>query len=125
MQLHTLGDLTVEVAESPGAIRIELRGKSGERSPEQFLGPLFRDLARRAQGGHLELHFEQLSYFNSSTMGAFIGFLQQLKAQRPRPTVVLSYDGSSNLQRVSLEALRIFDAPGGFLKLTPVTAARG
>ena len=114
-------DLEIDISEENGRVRVDLCGKSNDRAPEAFLAPIFETVVVRAaaHGATIELHFEKLQYFNSATMGALIGFLRRVRDGDPRLAVVLIYDEGAKLQKVSLEALRIFDVSGGFLRLEP------
>ena len=54
----------------PESDRLDWRGKSNHRQPDTVLAPFFADMTSRAVSGQkaLEMHFEQLEFFNSSTI---------------------------------------------------------
>lgn len=107
MEPLVMGELTIEVhLTSDRRLALGWRGRSNERQPSLFLRPFFDRIARQAQelGVGIELHFERLEYFNSSTITAIIQLIQSLRAQRLKVGVI--YDGRVRAQKMSFEALR-------------------
>jgi hypothetical protein len=120
------GDLTIDVARGEGPARLELvwRGKSNDRYPARVLGPFFVEtveLARKEQR-LLELRFGALEHFNSSTVGALIELIQRAREAGVR--TVVAYDASVGWQRLSFDALKVFDRGDGLFELRPVEGAR-
>jgi hypothetical protein len=118
--LHN-GDLLIEVSTADGPPRLELtwRGKSNDRYPGKVLGPFFADaLATAARDQRLlELRFDSLEHFNSSTVGALIELIQRARDAKVR--MVIGYDGSVGWQRLSFDALKVFDRGDGLFELRP------
>ncbi len=113
------GDLRVEVGPSTDAagFRLTFLGKSNAQNPGEMLRPYLGKAidAAALQSGKLELHFERLEYFNSSTIKAIIGFVQEAR-QRKVP-IQLVYDDKLRWQKLSFDALRMFDRGDGLLSL--------
>ena len=103
------GDLRIDVVEDKGLLRCDWRGRSVEREADLTLRPFFDGLLARAQelAATLEMHFEELDYFNSSTIGALITFIQ--KARRQKVHLRMVYAGSIKWQTLSFDALRMFE----------------
>ena len=103
------GDLRIEVLEEKGLVRCDWRGRSVEREADLTLRPFFDRLLARALelGATLEMHFEQLDYFNSSTIGTLIAFIQ--KARRQKVHLRMVYAGTIKWQSLSFDALRMFE----------------
>ena len=72
MENLATGDLRIDVSvdETTSSVLLFWRGKSNERNPSALLQPFFSKLLGEAQekGMTLELHFEELEHFNSSTI---------------------------------------------------------
>ena len=114
-----LGDLQIEVGnEKP--LRIVFRGKSNHREPDSVLRPLFHDLIKTAtaSGSAMELHFEQLEFFNSSTITSVIQFIKELRARKV--TTRVTYDAAHKWQKVFFDALGMLQKADGYLEITPV-----
>jgi hypothetical protein len=121
MQALHSGDLTIEVVKGDAPSRLELvwRGKSNDRYPGKVLGPFFQEtLAAAARDGRLlELKFDALDHFNSSTVGALIELIQRAREAAVR--VVIAYDAGIGWQRLSFDALKVFDRGDGLFQLRP------
>jgi hypothetical protein len=78
----TAGDLTIEVSTEDDVVRCVWKGKSSDRQPGTFLAPYFETLLGEASsaGAALEMHFEDLEHFNSSTITALIRLIQSSRA---------------------------------------------
>ena len=67
-------DLTIEAVErdAPGPLVLTWKGKSDDRYPAKVLGPYFAAVLARAEerAAGVEMHFEKLDHFNSSTIAA-------------------------------------------------------
>ncbi|MDX2086787.1 MAG: hypothetical protein SFX73_03000 [Kofleriaceae bacterium] len=119
------GDLRIEVDETtdPKAIRLHWLGMSTDRQPEKVLAPFFAVVLQAVveQTRVLELHFEKIERFNSSTI---LSIIQLIQAARNRTTpMVVVYDPTRKWQRLSFDALRIFDKKDGLFELRPAEAA--
>ncbi len=105
------GDLRIEVAEPAGALVCTWTGKSNDRSPQAVLGPWFEGLLAAAAGRtpppKIEMHFEKLDHFNSSTITALIRLIQSARGKGVKLAFV--YDPNLKWQRLSFDALRVFD----------------
>jgi hypothetical protein len=104
------GDLTIEVAVLPdGTYSCTWRGKSNERNPPEILKPWFEKLIAAATEGKsgIEMHFEKIDHFNSSTITALIKLIQVCRKSTVKLAMV--YDQSLKWQRLSFDALRVFE----------------
>jgi hypothetical protein len=101
------GDLRIDVASADGgAVVCTWTGKSNDRSPQLVLGPWFETLLA-AKPARIEMHFEKLDHFNSSTITALIRLIQTARAKSVKLAFV--YDPNLKWQRLSFDALRVFD----------------
>lgn len=116
--LHT-GELAIELDQSTpgGPLRLVWRGRSTERNPSLVLTPFFQRAidAAAERGSAIEMRFEALDHFNSSTITAIIQLIQDARRRGTRLVVV--YDGSVKWQKLSFEALAVFDKGDGLLEL--------
>jgi hypothetical protein len=112
-------DLRIDMTVTPDTLRLDWQGSSRVQSPREllpFLDQVAHDvLARKAS---IDLHFEQVAYFNSTTMVAIIRFLNDICNRSIG--VRISYDPQSRLQRVFAETLQMFDRKDGLFLLQPV-----
>ncbi|TMQ10607.1 MAG: STAS domain-containing protein [Deltaproteobacteria bacterium] len=94
--------------EASAAVQLLWKGKSNHRHPGEALAPYFREvLAIAAQKRvPLELHFEKLDHFNSSTISSIIQLIQDSRARSVK--LVLVYDQALKWQKLSFDALRVF-----------------
>lgn len=100
------GELRIDARVEPERVHLAWQGRSAARDPRAFLVPYFEqafDVARQ-QGVSVEMHFEDLSYFNSSTITALIDGIR-LAGERGVP-VVMVYKHGVRWQRMSFDALR-------------------
>ncbi len=113
------GDLRIEptLAAELGALRLTWLGKSNARQASQLLQPYLASALARAQelGVALELHFERLAHFNSSTIASVIGLIQTARDRGARLVVVS--DPRRQWQRLSFDALQVFVTGDGLLEL--------
>jgi hypothetical protein len=121
MQPLRNGDLTIEVAAADAPARIELtwRGKSNDRYPGKVLSPFFQEVLAAAsrEARLLDLRFDSLEHFNSSTVGALIELIQRAREVQVR--LVIGYDATVGWQRLSFDALKVFDRGDGLFELRP------
>ena len=102
------GELWIDSTVDPECLRLVWHGRSAARDPRAILVPYFEqaiDLARRS-GAPIQMHFEGLDYFNSSTIAALIDAIR-LGAEHRVPLVMI-YKESVRWQRMSFDALRMF-----------------
>lgn len=113
------GDLVLQVSRAEGMIRIDFKGRSNERDPESQLGPLLREAGEAAErsGASLDLHFESLEFFNSSTITSLLRYLIAMHAKQVRVRIV--YDASRRWQRVFFDSLASLDQGNGLLVVDP------
>jgi hypothetical protein len=115
------GELTVDIYHRPGApVRVDFRGKSAHRQPEMILRPLFADIAKTATtyGAPVEMHFEELDFFNTSTITTVIHFIQELRNKQV--PMILSYKADHKWQKVFFDALGMLAMSDGRLKICAV-----
>jgi hypothetical protein len=113
------GDLSIEIDRGPGdALLCLWRGASTGRDPASLLLPYFEEVFALASGSDLgvEMHFEGLGHFNSSTVTTLIRVIQRARERRVRLKFV--YDDSLKWQRLSFEALRAFAQAEGMFSLS-------
>jgi hypothetical protein len=110
MENLTADDLTIEAteAEPPEPLILVWRGKSDDRYPAKILGPYFSRVLSRAEERKVavEMHFEKLDHFNSSTIAAVIRFIQDARQRGVK--LVLVYNHQLKWQKLSFDALRVF-----------------
>lgn len=113
----TAGDLTIDTEHDDGVLRLIWKGKSNARNPGQVLAPLFSSELERASNENrtLEMRFDQLEHFNSSTIAAVIQLIHQARAKTVRLSLV--FDPSVKWQKLSFESLRVLSGPDGLLEL--------
>jgi hypothetical protein len=110
--MHSLivGDLRIEAIEDDlsAPVRLLWKGKSNNRHPGEALAPYFREIltAVNARRVPLELHFEKLEHFNSSTITSIIQLIQDSRARSVK--LILVYDQALKWQKLSFDALRVF-----------------
>lgn len=117
------GDLTIEGDQPrPELIRLHWRGRSASRRPDDVLGPYLSavlDEARRSMAG-LEMHFEFMEYLNSATVAVLVHFLH--RARLAGVGICFTYRPSVRWQRLSFEALRVFEHLDSMVQVVPVSA---
>ena len=107
-------------AAEDGAIRCVWKGKSSDRQPAKVLSPYFEELlgAASSTSAQLEMHFEVLEHFNSSTITTLIRLIQ--KARSKKVKLVMVYDQNLKWQRLSFDALRVFEKSDELFELRSV-----
>lgn len=109
----SLGDLDIEVQEFEGKLVQLWRGSSNSRDPSVSLRP-FLELAVAEAATRklkLELHFEDLGHFNSSTVATLLRFIE--KAGQKGVKLVLYYNGSQRWQGHNFEAIALLHKSTG------------
>jgi len=113
------GTLVIEAEDAPtrGFLVLYWQGKSSDRNPEKVLEPFFLAALAEAQQRKLgiEMHFEKLVHFNSSTIGYLIQLIQETR--RRNVTLVLVFDHALMWQKLSFDALRVFAKDNSLLQL--------
>ena len=113
------GDLRIEVADGGGRGPIQLfwAGKSADRYPVRILSPYFATVLGTAAKRQMavEQHFEKLEHFNSATITAIIQLIQDARAAGVKLTLV--YDQKLRWQKLSFDALRVFEKGDDFLTI--------
>lgn len=107
-----IGDLVIAVEDGDdGALVLRWQGRSHGREIATSLTPYLEEAvtAALASSRRLEMHFEALLHFNSSTLGCLIRFLKRVSTEGP--PVVLHYDAKTRWQRLNFDALRSFASP--------------
>lgn len=115
------GELTIKPRlDDDHVIRLDWLGKSNARQPNAVLGPFFKEVTEEAakRGATLEMHFEELEHFNSSTITALIQLIQELPQKNVK--LVLVFDNGLKWQKLSFDALRIFEKTDGFLSFRTI-----
>ncbi len=105
----SFGDLTIEAVDGgQGPVQLFWSGKSADRYPARILGPYFTAVLGQAarRRAIVELHFERLEHFNSSTVTAIIQVIQEARAANVK--LVIVFDQARKWQKLSFDALRVF-----------------
>jgi hypothetical protein len=118
--------LTIEATEpgrapSAAAVRLSWRGRSAARNPSELLTPFFRTVLEEAASRGavpVEMHFEALEHFNSSTVAALIHLIQEARSRQV--PLVFVYDQSLKWQKLSFDAMRVFIKSDGLLQMRSV-----
>jgi hypothetical protein len=123
-----VGDLRIEasLADGPPILSLSWHGKSNARQADQMLLPYLERMLERAVADKrlLELHFEMLSHFNSSTIASVIQLIQL--AQQRAARLVVVFDPRRQWQRLSFDALKVFVSSDGCFELrTSETGSAG
>jgi len=111
------GDLLVEARGSHRLLRLDWTGRSNARRPGLMLAPWFDAVLERArtEGCPVEAHFEALEFFNSSTIGAVIQFINAAREQGIE--LSLLFDARLHWQMLSFEALKTFELEDGLVRI--------
>ena len=116
-----LGDLTIDVEEpSPDRIVLRWKGASNTRDPGSALKVFFDIVFAEASGrkAAVEMHFEDLSFFNSSTVSALLRVVAE--AGRLSLPMILHYDGSLRWQSHNFEGIKALASSLPFLKVQSI-----
>lgn len=100
-------ELLIEVDErQPGLLVLNWLGRSASRSPGALLHPWFEQLfaGARERSAAVEMRFERLEHFNSSTIAVLIQLINSAQDRRIKMTV--RYDAKLRWQTLSFDALR-------------------
>lgn len=102
------GNLRIERLGDDKNVVLQWRGSSTDRNPSLAINPYVRGIydAVAGSGASVEMRFESLDHFNSSTITALIQMIQEARTRKIK--LVLTYDAAVKWQRLSFEALRVF-----------------
>jgi len=118
-QTFTHQSLNIEIspADDGSALQMIWGGKSNARSPLQILEPVFQEAQAYAAEAKLplEMHFQDMEHFNSSTITALIALIQQLRDSKVQ--LRLHYNAALKWQKMSFDALKVFETPDGMLQI--------
>lgn len=101
------GDLAIRVDRSvPECLRLDWLGRSNSRNPAPIVAPFFEKLLTeaKASGRFIEMHFEGLEYFNSSTITVLIHLIQL--AVKAVVALRIYYNAERTWQTLSFDALK-------------------
>lgn len=116
------GALKIEVADAGGKDPILLlwEGRSIDRNPAKFLGPYCASIIAVAagRGAPIEMHFEKLEYFNSSTITAVIQVIQDAKKHNVK--LVILFNPALKWQTISFDTLRALAKGNALLEIRAV-----
>ena len=92
--------------EGAATLHVRFEGKSASREAGRELAPLFDGVIAiaTAEQRDIVMHFERLSYFNSSTIAALVQFIRAV--QKVGRGVSVVYDGAQKWQVLSFDALK-------------------
>lgn len=103
------GDLTLATQpERLDAIELVWTGKSNDLYPGKQLSPYLQAALSEAaeRTVPIEMHFDRLDHFNSSTITLLIQFIQEARQRGVR--MVMVYNQAIKWQKMSFNALRVF-----------------
>ena len=118
------GDLIIERS-GPAAqtIRLDWKGRSNARRPDEVLNPFLAEVLEQARASlaRIDMHFETLEYLNSSTVAVLVQFLHRARAGNV--PLCFSYSSSVRWQKLSFEALRVFEQVDKHVRVVAVPEA--
>ncbi len=100
-------ELVIRVDQSsPKRLRLDWRGRSNSRDPELAISPFLEQALVEADkhSGRIEMHFEAMEYFNSSTIVALIRVINA--AKKAKVTLQLHYDDALKWQSLVFAPLK-------------------
>ncbi|MDP1826792.1 MAG: hypothetical protein Q8L48_26205 [Archangium sp.] len=124
MKPFSSGELHIDVtALSATRFRFDWRGRSASRAPGVDLQPWLTNVIAEACATRaaIEMHFEALEYFNSSTVAVLVDFVR-VACDKTVP-LTLSYSADVRWQRLTFQALRVFSVAHHHVKVAPIAAA--
>jgi ABC-type transporter Mla MlaB component len=109
-------ELSIQVDEGEGKIRLRWTGKSTARTPGTFLLPFFQSIADKVGERKIQVDndLSQLQHLNSSTLAAMIGVIRIFRTAGIHMRVL--YDPSVGWQERSMDALRILEAGSSIIR---------
>ena len=122
MENFTAGLLKMEARENeiPGPIQILWTGRSTDRNPGKLFGPYLSGAIALAAARKvaIEMHFERLEYFNSSTISAILALINE--AQRHKVKMIMTFDPSLGWQAMNFATMNQIFAGNEYLELRPL-----
>ena len=115
------GDLSIEAHDcAPVMVRLDCTGRSNSRHPCELLFPFFETVLSKARASRcpVEVHFEHLEFFNSSTVTAVVQLIRLARAQATSLSIV--FDGTQKWQALTFDALRTFELPDGLVYIRSI-----
>ena len=104
-----LQDLSIEIVKTSTSVyQCTWRGKSQDRNPGETLQLWLDALIATVidTGGSIEMHFEHIEHFNSSTITVLVRLIQACRAKKV--ALVMVYNDALRWQVLSFDALRVF-----------------
>ena len=103
-----LGELSIDIVQAGTVFHCTWRGKSYERNPADALHHWLDALVATVieHRGSIEMHFEHIEHFNSSTITVLVRLIQACRARKVKLAMV--YNKTLKWQNLSFDALRIF-----------------
>ena len=119
MENFKTGDLDIQAVDGT-PVQLLWKGKSNDRQPGKVLAPYFSQILAVVVERQvpLELHFEALDHFNSSTITAIIQLIQEARQKKVKLAIV--FDQKLKWQKLSFDALRVFVKGDDLLELRSV-----
>jgi hypothetical protein len=116
------GELLIEVTEHDGVLTCVWTGTSNEPDSLRLLRAWFDTLLAEAADtkASIEMHFEKLEHFNSSTITALIKLIQACR--KSTIELVMVYDHRLKWQRLSFDALRVFHKSDDLFRIQATSA---
>ncbi len=110
--------LELTITEDDNAICVSWKGKSVDRDPSVFTGPILTEALEYCAGSgkKLLLDFQDLEFMNSSTITPVSKIIELGKKRSVRITIL--YRKSKNWQELNFSALRIFETKDGQIEIT-------
>lgn len=101
------GDLSIEVGGTPDGLELVFKGASNSRNPGEALRTYFKVAVAEAaiRRAKLDLHFEHLIQFNSSTVSVLLHLVDDAAIQGV--TMNYFYDGSLRWQAHNFESIAL------------------
>lgn len=101
------GDLSIDVGGTPEGLELTWRGSSNSRNPGEVLRAYFKVALAEAstRRAKLDLHFEHLIQFNSSTVSVLLHLVDEAAAQGV--TMTYFYDGGLRWQAHNFESISL------------------
>lgn len=101
------GDLSIEVGGTAEGLELVWRGSSNSRNPNEVLGAYFKVAIAEAavRRAKLDLHFEHLIQFNSSTVSVLLRLVDEAAAQGVSMTYF--FDGAQRWQAHNFESISL------------------
>jgi hypothetical protein len=122
MENFSAGTLKLEVKESalPHPIQLLWSGRSTDRDPGKLFGHYLSEVIAlaAARSVPVEMHFEHLEYFNSSTISAILKTIHEAKQRKVK--LILAFDAALKWQAVNFASMRHLFPGDELVELRPV-----